>query len=58
MSFMFISCQNCFENPRNVVAKHRYLETLENPPKAAVFQKSAKTIWGGFPSLEPKLPAW
>jgi hypothetical protein len=39
-------------------AKHRYLELLENPPKAAIFQKSAKTIWGGFPSLEPKLPAW
>jgi hypothetical protein len=44
--------------PETLVAKHRYLEQLGNPLKVAIVQKSAKTICGGFPSLEPKLPAW
>jgi hypothetical protein len=40
---------NCFENPRNAFAKHRYILQLKNPLNVAVVQKSAKQFWGGFP---------
>jgi len=40
---------NCFENPRNAFAKHRYILQLKNPLNVAVVQKSAKTVLGRFP---------
>jgi hypothetical protein len=39
---------NCFENPRNAFAKHRYILQLKNPLNVAVVQKSAKAVLGRF----------
>jgi hypothetical protein len=44
--------------PEAFFTKSLSLESLGNLPNVVVLQKSAKTVWGGFPSLEPKLPAW
>ncbi len=44
--------------PEALLQKSLSLEWLKNLPNVVLVQKSAKTIWGGFPSLEPKLPAW
>jgi hypothetical protein len=45
MSFLYLYAVKIVSKiPETLVAKHRYLESLENPPKTAVFQKSAKTI--------------
>ena len=51
--------KNFLKIPETLLAKYRYLWQLKNLLNVAIVQKIRQNqFWGGFPSLEPKLPAW